>query len=284
MSFLSIAGLPMYFAVFALGLRHGLDADHLATIDGLTRFNAETRPALARWCGALFSSGHGAVIVLVAITFSTAATQYAIPSWARDFGVWISISFLAILGLLNLALVIRTPTTAPVRPTGLRSRLFSRLTRTTRPLSIAAVGALFAISFDALSQAALFSATAARLGGWKGAAVLGALFTVGMLLVDGLNGLWVATLVTRNDGIARVTSRAIGLFVAVLSLATAAVGAARYFDRRLDVSLESSEFAIGLLLVAAAAAGSVVLGRLGTRHLTRLPTCASIHSSWMSPR
>ncbi|MFL6604692.1 MAG: hypothetical protein ACJ8R9_25615 [Steroidobacteraceae bacterium] len=25
--------------VFALGLRHGLDADHLATIDGLTRFD-----------------------------------------------------------------------------------------------------------------------------------------------------------------------------------------------------------------------------------------------------
>jgi nickel/cobalt transporter (NiCoT) family protein len=270
MPFLSIASLPLYCAVFALGLRHGLDADHLATIDGLTRFNADSRPALARWCGALFSIGHGAVIVLGAITFSTAATQYTIPSWAQDFGVWISIAFLAILGLLNLALVIRTPATAPVRPTGLRSRLFSRLTRTTRPLSIAAIGALFAISFDALSQAALFSATAGRPGGWQGAALLGLLFMGGMLLVDGLNGVWVATLVTRNDGFARVTSRAIGLFVAVLSLATAALGAVRYFDRRLDASLESGEFVFGLLLVAAAAAGSVVFGRLGGRRPTQL--------------
>ena len=272
MPFLSIAGLPMYCAVFGLGLRHGLDADHLATIDGLTRFNAESRPALARWCGALFSTGHGAVIILVAITFSTAATQYMIPSWAQDFGTWISISFLAILGLLNLALVIRTPATAPVRPTGLRGRLFSRLTRTTRPLSIAAIGALFAISFDALSQAALFSATGARLGGWRGAATLGVLFTVGMLLVDGLNGVWVAILVTRNDRLAHVTSRAIGLFVAVLSLATAAVGAVRYFDRRLDASLESSELVIGLLLVGAAAAGSAVFGRLGARHSISIET------------
>lgn len=43
---------------FILGLRHGLDADHLATIDGLTRFNVQAHPKMARWCGALFSLGH----------------------------------------------------------------------------------------------------------------------------------------------------------------------------------------------------------------------------------
>jgi hypothetical protein len=56
---------------FTLGLKHGLDADHLATIDGLTRFNARARPAMARWCGALFSLGHGAVVVVVAVTVGT---------------------------------------------------------------------------------------------------------------------------------------------------------------------------------------------------------------------
>ncbi len=33
---------------FVLGARHGFDADHLATIDGLTRYNARTNP---RWPG-----------------------------------------------------------------------------------------------------------------------------------------------------------------------------------------------------------------------------------------
>ena len=33
---------------FLLGLKHGLDPDHLAAIDGLTRFNAARRPRLAR--------------------------------------------------------------------------------------------------------------------------------------------------------------------------------------------------------------------------------------------
>lgn len=58
--------LALSLLVFVLGLKHGFDADHLATIDGLTRFNARKRPGLARYCGALFSLGHGAVVVAIA--------------------------------------------------------------------------------------------------------------------------------------------------------------------------------------------------------------------------
>ncbi len=179
----SMAWFPLCCTVFALGLRHGLDADHLAAIGGLTRFNSGVRPELARWCGALFSIGHGSVVILVAVTIGGAATRYSIPSWARDFGAWVSIGFLVMLGLLNLSLVLRTPIDEMVHPTGLRSRLLLRLTRTSHPLAIIAIGALFAVSMDTLSQAVLFSATAARFGGWGSAAVLGALFTLGMLLL-----------------------------------------------------------------------------------------------------
>ncbi|MCX7057509.1 MAG: hypothetical protein NTZ79_10025 [Proteobacteria bacterium] len=38
-------------------MRHGLDADHLATIDGLTRFGRRAGVAHARYAGALFSFG-----------------------------------------------------------------------------------------------------------------------------------------------------------------------------------------------------------------------------------
>ena len=31
---------PLVALAFVLGLKHGMDADHLATIDGLTRCNA----------------------------------------------------------------------------------------------------------------------------------------------------------------------------------------------------------------------------------------------------
>ena len=37
--------LALLGLVFVLGAKHGLDADHLAAIDGLTRYNLRQRPA-----------------------------------------------------------------------------------------------------------------------------------------------------------------------------------------------------------------------------------------------
>ena len=45
----------------ALGLRHGVDPDHLAAIDGLSRL----RPS--RWNGVLFAIGHGILVTLLAV-------------------------------------------------------------------------------------------------------------------------------------------------------------------------------------------------------------------------
>ena len=53
--------------VFLVGMRHGLDADHLAAIDGLTRVSARRGQAHARYCGALFSLGHGTVVLAIAL-------------------------------------------------------------------------------------------------------------------------------------------------------------------------------------------------------------------------
>jgi nickel/cobalt transporter (NiCoT) family protein len=263
---LSMAWLPLCFTVFALGLRHGLDADHLATIDGLTRFNSSVRPNLARWCGALFSAGHGTVVILVAVTMGAAATSWVIPDWARAFGDWISIGFLLALGAVNLMLVLRTPAGEIVRPAGMRSRLLSSLTRTSHPLGIAAIGSLFAVSFDTLSQALLFSATATRYGGWASALVLGLLFTLGMLCVDGLNGAWVAGLLKRADRRARIVSRTIGLLVALLSFAVAILGVVCYFNPRLDAVIETWAALAGILLVLAVALGCYMLEPEPPRH------------------
>jgi len=65
--------------VLLLGVKHGFDADHLATIDGLTRAGAVSHSRWSRACGALFSLGHGAVVVAVALTISHAATSWHVP-------------------------------------------------------------------------------------------------------------------------------------------------------------------------------------------------------------
>jgi len=58
--------------VFALGLRHGFDPDHLVAIDGLTRSSARVRPGMSRWSGLFFSLGHGAVVTLVGLGVAVA--------------------------------------------------------------------------------------------------------------------------------------------------------------------------------------------------------------------
>ena len=256
---LSMTWLPLCFMVFVLGLRHGLDADHLATIDGLTRFNSSARPSLSRWCGTLFSAGHGVVVILVAVTAGTAAASWVIPTWARAFGEWVSIGFLLALGVVNLMLVLRTPAGEIVRPAGMRSRLLSSLTRTSHPFAIAALGSLFAVSFDTLSQAVLFSTTATRYSGWSSALLLGLLFTIGMLCVDGLNGAWIAGLLKRADRRALIVSRTIGLLVAFLSFTVAIVGIACYFQPLLEAAIEPWAPLMGGLLLVAAALGCYLL-------------------------
>lgn len=215
--------------VMLLGVRHGLDADHLATIDGLTRWNASGRSAWRNACGVLFSLGHGAVVLVLAVTAAALARSWAPPHWLTLSGAWVSIAVLLALGLLNLHAVAATPHGEPVRPRGLKGRWLGGLARTRHPLGIALVGALFALSFDTVSLAALFSVTAARFGGWPQALLLGGLFTAGMLVSDGLNGWCIARLVRRADRGGAAASRVMALGLGCLSLFAAAWGLLQQF-------------------------------------------------------
>ena len=215
--------LGVALAVSLLGIRHGFDADHLAAIDALTYHNAKPRPALARLCGALFSMGHGIVVIAVAVGVALLARAWHPPLWLEATGSWISIVVLVLLGAINIAAVFRTRDGEVVQIKGWRSGAFAKLLRAGHPLSIMAVGTLFALSFDTLSQAALFSMTAAQFGGWHSALTLGLLFTFGMLITDGLNGYLISRLIRRSDRTAQVASRTMALAVAGVSLLTAAL-------------------------------------------------------------
>ena len=238
--------------VFLLGLKHGLDPDHLAAIDGLTRFTSGRRPRLSRWSGALFSAGHGVVVTLVAVAVATVATGWSAPAWLEDAGTWTSVAFLALLGVANLGVVARTPRGEVVRIVGFRGRLFERLMRVDHPVLIAAVGATFAVSFDTMSYAVLFSVTGSHLAGWLFAALLGVLFTLGMVATDALNGLWVSRLVARADQRAAAASRAMSIAIGILALAVAALGAARHAAPSLDARVDSWGVATGLAVIAMA--------------------------------
>src|SRR5258705_5221578 len=243
--------LALIAVVFLLGLKHGLDPDHLAAIDGLTRFNASRRPLLLRWSGLLFSAGHGVVVTAVAVAVATIATEWRAPAWLENAGTWISIGFLTLLGVANLVAVLRTPRGEIVRATGLRGRVFERLTRAEHPVLVAAVGAAFALSFDTISQAVLFSITGSNLAGWLFATLLGLVFTAGMMATDALNGLWVSHLVRSADRRAAAASRLMSLAIGFTSLAIAALAAARHALPALDQQVASWGVALSVGVVAA---------------------------------
>jgi high-affinity nickel-transport protein len=257
--------LSLVAVVFLLGLKHGLDPDHLAAIDGLTRFNAQRRPKLSRWSGLLFSAGHGVVVTMVAIAVATVATEWRAPAWLENTGTWISIAFLTLLGIANLAAVVRTPRGEMVRATGVRSRLFERFTRAEHPVLIAAVGAAFAISFDTISQAVLFSITGSNLAGWLFATLLGLVFTGGMIATDAINGLWVSHLVRRADARAAAASRLMSLAIGCTSLAIAALAAARQLLPGVDAQLEAWGVALSAAVILTVACGYAVAMRMAAR-------------------
>lgn len=261
--------LSLLTLTFVLGMKHGFDADHLATIDGLTRHNTRVRPALARYCGTLFSLGHGAVVMAISLGVSAAAGHWSVPAWFGTLGALISIAFLSALGVLNLWAVLRAEPDAVVRPVGVMGRLLGSLRHVSNPLAVALVGALFALSFDTLSQAAFFALTATQFGGWQHALVLALLFMLGMLLTDGVNGLWIARLMRRADQTECIASRVMGLVVAGVSLLVAGFGAAKLLVPAVDAWSEGKEMVFGAALIVI-----IALSFVGATRLVRRPAMA----------
>ena len=243
--------LALCALALVLGARHGFDADHLATIDGLTRYNARVNPRLARTAGALFSLGHGAVVVAVALVAGSISSGWHTPGWLELAGAAVSVVFLFGLAFLNVRAVLTTAPHAIVAPAGMRARLLGRFLNIRRAWAVAGVGVLFALSFDTVSQAALFALAAGRFGGLEHALFVAALFVLGMLTVDGANGLWINRLIRRADRTAVIASRVMALAVAGISLAVGAFTVAKILVPALDAWADGRELWFGAAVVGA---------------------------------
>jgi high-affinity nickel-transport protein len=174
----------------------------------------------------------------------------AAPAWVEFLGAASSTLILIVLSVINLRCLVRSDDHATVRPVGLLGRLVARLTQTAHPVLIALIGAMFALSFDTLSQALLFSATAVKFQRWTSALTLGVLFTLGMTLLDGLNGAWMARLLRSADQAGIAIARKLALAVSILGLIVAIAGAVRLFWARLDSILDKEAAIAGTILIA----------------------------------
>lgn len=255
--------LGLACVVLLLGLRHGFDADHLAAIDGLACYNAAARPRLARLCGAFFSLGHGVVVVIVALGVSLLAHAWQAPRWLDPLGSWVSIGVLTLLALINIGAVMKTTGDEAVHLIGWRSGAFARVLRTGNPLAVMGVGTLFALSFDTVSQAALFAMTASVFGGWRPALMLALLFTAGMLVTDGINGWLIWRLIHRSERTAQVASRTVALAVSGVGLLTAGLTVTTRFVPAADLWTEGKGLWFGGAVIGVVFISFVVGQRLG---------------------
>ncbi len=265
MSVLPHDGVALILVVLLLGLQHGMDPDHIATIDGLTRFNAKLRPRISRWSGVLFSMGHGIIVTIVSAMVAAFATEWSPPTWLEHLGAWISITFLMALGVVNLHAVFRSPKNQLVRVAGFKARWLARFSRTSHPVLIASVGAAFALSFDTVSQAALFSLAASKMSGWFFAVTLGLVFMAGMMIADGVNGWWVGRAIQRADAQTIAISRTMSFVIGALSIAIALLGIVKFFSPTAAAVMDGAGLLIGIGLAVCIPLFFVIVSRSSNR-------------------
>jgi nickel/cobalt transporter (NiCoT) family protein len=197
---------------YSLGLRHALDADHISAIDLMTRrlIASGQRPVTV---GTFFSLGHSTIVVITSIVVAATAAGVkkkfdGISTVGSIIGSGVSASFLIVLGLMNgyilYRLVLQLRKIFHMHPNqsqaeawkieggGVLFRILKKLFKVIdRPWKMYPLGVLFGLGFDTSSEIALLGISSIQ--GAKGTniwliLVFPVLFTVGMCLVDTIDG------------------------------------------------------------------------------------------------
>jgi high-affinity nickel-transport protein len=197
---------------YSFGLRHAVDADHIAAIDNVTRklMQEGKRPVTV---GLFFSLGHSTVVVLLclAVALTTVALQDrfdAMKSVGGLISTSISAFFLFAIAAGNIGILratwrgfldLRAGRKLPedgqelsLAGGGVMARLFRRLFRMVgRGWHMYLLGLLFGLGFETATEVGLLGVSAQGaaegLSPWV-IMVLPALFSAGMVLVDTLDG------------------------------------------------------------------------------------------------
>jgi nickel/cobalt transporter (NiCoT) family protein len=188
------------FTVFALGLRHGADPDHLAAIDNLTRNAVVRQPRLSRFVGTLFAGGHAVMVLAIAALAGYLGLRFAGQSAAIEtIGTWISIIVLLLLAGFNLRQLASNRTD---RVLGIKTRLLPASLRNGSSAWLAVpVGLLFGFGFETSSQVAAYALAFGADAGIAGALLVGSMFCVGMVCTDTLDSMLVHRIVTYRAGL-----------------------------------------------------------------------------------
>jgi len=203
--------LPTAFLAYTFGLRHAVDADHIAAIDNTTRklMSDGQRPV---GVGLFFSLGHSTIVVLLSVAIALSAGFISdIPTFREVgalIGTSVSAAFLLLIGIINLVVLIdvyrmfRSVSRGGsyseetleefLNQRGLLARVFRPMLRVIhKSWHLYPLGLLFGLGFDTASEVALLGLAAASGVNHVPVVfilVLPALFAAGMSLIDSTDG------------------------------------------------------------------------------------------------
>jgi nickel/cobalt transporter (NiCoT) family protein len=196
------------FLAYSFGLRHAVDADHIAAIDNVTRklMQEGKRPVAV---GFMFSLGHSTVVLVgsIAIAWTALALQHRLDTVRAIgglVGTLVSISFLFGLAAMNLVILrsiwltfVRVRAGEPyveedldmlLGNRGLLARIFRPMFKLiTRSWHMYPLGFLFGLGFDTATEIGVLGISAAEAS--KGLPlgsilIFPVLFAAGMSLID----------------------------------------------------------------------------------------------------
>ena len=197
---------------YSFGLRHAVDADHIAAIDNVTRklMQEGRRPVSV---GFWFALGHSAVVILLALAIAITTTELsshfeALKGVGNIVGTSVSTLFLFLIAAMNVVILVgvwkafRTVRRGGafddddfdllLNNRGLLARLFRPMFRlVSRSWHMFPLGFLFGLGFDTATEVGLLGISATQAGQgisiWT-IMVFPALFAAGMALVDTTDG------------------------------------------------------------------------------------------------
>jgi len=197
---------------YSFGLRHAVDADHIAAIDNVTRkLMQDGKRAVG--VGFFFSLGHSTIVVLASVAIAATAMAFksrldTMQTVGGIVGTLVSAAFLLAIAAVNIVILVSVHRIFQrvkqgggyaaddldilLANRGFLARLFRPLFRLIRhSWQMYPIGFLFGLGFDTATEVGLLGISAAAaskgLPIWS-ILIFPALFTAGMSLVDTTDG------------------------------------------------------------------------------------------------
>ncbi|MBW8687078.1 HoxN/HupN/NixA family nickel/cobalt transporter [Chitinophaga rhizophila] len=189
--------LTGFIVLSVLGLRHGLDPDHITVIDGYTyRLHLHQSP-WTRWVGTLFTFGHGIMVTGIALFLCILKNNFEMPPLLDIVVAWLSSVMLLFMGISNLINLTRKEG-APVG--SFRKRLLPKsFDNSVNPFTVILTGIIFGFIFDTSSQIAAVGYTVSVSNQWVFAILGGVVFSLGLILTGTCDSLLLSKLLKTFD-------------------------------------------------------------------------------------